>query len=408
MSLEEADRLGIMRQMDLGRIKLKQASREMGVCVKQARRIRKRYLEQGPPGLVSCSRGKPSNRRKPDRMRQTVIDLLKSTYFGFGPTLAAEKLQERDALTLSEETVRKWMIQEGLWHAGKRKACKIYQRRQRRSCFGELIQGDGSPHDWFEGRGPKCTLLQFVDDATSKITSAWFAPTETTEGYLEVLRGHLTRYGRPLALYVDKHSTFRVNQKDPVHSAGITHFGRVCKELGIEIICANSPQAKGRVERKNGVLQDRLIKEMRLKGISSMEEANAYLPEFIKSLNVRFGVEAAKSEDAHRELKNFDRLDTIFAKKEERKLSKNLTFQYGRTLYLVETKTPNRLRHATVEISHLEGHPLRVRHGETVLSYRAWKDTNDEKPIVLNRKEVMASTLSAEERRKPAKHHPWR
>ena len=408
MSIKEADRLGIMRQMDVGKLNLKQAGQAMQVCMKQARRIRKRYLTQGPSGLISCRRGRVSNRRKPDSIRQAVVNLLKTTYAGFGPTLAAEKLKELNALVLSEETIRQWMMQEGLWSLKRRKECRVYQSRQRRSCFGELIQGDGSPYDWFEGRGPKCTLLQFVDDATSKITAARFVPVESTEGYLKILKEHLKKYGRPLAFYVDKHSIFRVNQKDLTHSSGITHFGRVCKELGIEVICAHSPQAKGRVERKNGVLQDRLIKEMRLRRISSIEEGNAYLPTFIEDLNRRFAVDAAEREDAHRALRSSDNLDIIFARREERKLSKNLTFQYEGVLYLINTKTPNRLKHATVDIVHINGEPIQVRHGENVLAYKAWQDVNDERAVILSRKEIAVGALPPRKRRTPAKHHPWR
>lgn len=220
-------------------------------------------------------------------------------------------------ITISAETIRKWLVEEGLWKVKKKREDRVYQRRARRSRFGELLQGDGSPHDWFEGRDKKCTLLQFVDDATSKITAARFVPTETTEGYLEVLKEHLEKYGRPQALYVDKHVTFRVNREEIKKGTGITRFGQIVKELEIELICANSPQAKGRVERKNGVLQDRLIKEMRLKGINNLEEGNGFLAQFIEEMNKRFGKEAENSEDAHRKLRPQDDLKKIFTKKEK-------------------------------------------------------------------------------------------
>ena len=238
------------------------------------------------------------------------------------------------------------MIEEGLWKSKKKKVLKVYQRRERRSRFGAMLQGDGAPHDWFEGRAPKCSFLQFVDDATSKTTAARFVEAEGTEGYLELLKEQLKTYGRPLALYVDNHVTFRVNREEIKKGTGITHFGRVLKEL----ICAHSLQAKGRVERKHGVFQDRLVKEMRLRGISSIEEGNRFLPEFLKEMNLRFGIEAANPEDAHRSLRKRDDLDRIFARREARKLSKNLTFQHRGILYLIQTKTPNRLKHATVEV----------------------------------------------------------
>jgi hypothetical protein len=195
------------------------------------------------------------------------------------------------------------MIEAETLRPKKRKEQKIYQRRTRRSRFGELLQGDGSPHAWFDDRREKCNLVQFVDDATEKTTVAKFVTTETTNGYIEILNEHLKKYGRPLALYVDSHGIFRVTREEIKKGAGITHFGKVLKELDTELICANSPQEEGRAERRNGVLQDRLIKEMRLRGISTMEEGNAFLPGFLADFNKRFRVEAATPEDAHRPLR---------------------------------------------------------------------------------------------------------
>ena len=262
MSLKEAERLSVMQQIDKKILTLKKASEEMDLSLRQTKRVRKRYLKQGKAGLISLKRGKESNRKFCQSFRGKVMSLVRGKYVDFGPTLATEKLERVDGLKLSPETLRKWFIEEGLWKPKRKKEVKVYQRRTRRSRFGELLQGDGSPHDWFEERGERCTLLQFVDDATSKTTMALFVPTETTEGYLELLRAHLLKYGRPMGLYVDKHVIFRVNREELQKGNGITHFGQVLKDLGIELICANSPQAKGRVERKNGFFQDRLIKEM--------------------------------------------------------------------------------------------------------------------------------------------------
>jgi hypothetical protein len=228
------------------------------------------------------------------------------------------------------------MIQEGLWEAKKRKERKIYQRRVCRARFGELLQGDGSRHAWFEDRGDKCTLVIFVDDATSKLTAGRFVPAETTIAYQEILEDHLKKYGRPLGLYVDKHSIFRTSRENSGAKEKETHFGSVLRELDIELICAHSPQAKGRVERANGVLQDRLIKEMRLRGISTIEEGNRYLAIFIKEYNEKFGKEARNKEDAHRPMRKGDNLERLFARRSIRKLSlagyffnkvvRNLTF----------------------------------------------------------------------------------
>lgn len=408
MSIKEAERLGVMRQIDKKKLSIRQGSEQLGISIRQTKRIRKRYLNEGEAGLVSRKRNKPSNRKIPENVRSQMVGLLKMKYVDFGPTLAKEMLSKHDNLKVSVETLRKWMKEEGVWKAKKRKDRKVYQRRQRRSRFGELLQGDGSPHDWFEGRGARCTLLQFVDDATSKTTSALFVDSETTKGYLELLKDHLERYGRPLSLYVDKHSVFRVNREEIKKGVGITHFGRVVKELGIELICAHSPQAKGRVERKNGVMQDRLVKAMRLQGISTMEEANRFLPKFLEELNERFGKEAFSSEDAHRPMRGQDDLLEIFAQKDKRKLSKNLTFQHKGILYLVETKSPNRLKYATVEVFCGDGIATEVRHNGKQLQYKKWEEKLYEKPMVVDVKGLEATNWISRKTSRPSANHPWR
>ena len=310
-------------------------------------------------------------------------------------------------LSVSKETLRQWMMEEGLWKAKAKKERKIFQRRTRRSRFGELLQGDGSHHDWFEGRGEKCVVLIFVDDATSRITAGGFFPGETTEGYEEVLKQHLAAYGRPLGLYTDKHSVFRVNQTGVIKGEAETHFGRVLRELDIKLICAHSPQAKGRVERANGTLQDRLVKEMRLRGISQIDEANEFLPEFIEKYNQKFGKEPMEKEDAHRPLQDPEKLERILAKKTKRKLSKNLTFQYGNELYQIETDSPNRIRKTHVEIIDRRHNPVIVEIEGKKYSYKKWKDVAYRRPPVLDAKELEHSWPTLK-RRKPGKHHPWK
>ena len=286
MSIKEANRLGVMQQIDKKNLSLRQASEELGLSIRHLKRLRKRYRHEGERGLISRRRGQASHNKIPDKVRSKVIEILKDPYWqDWGPTFAGEKLMLIHGIKISDETIRQWMIQEGLWKSRKKSERRVYQRRERRSRFGELLQGDGSHHDWFEGRGEKCCLLIFIDDATSRLTAGLFFPGKTTEGYLEILEQHLKRYGRPLGLYVDKHSIFRVNYKEVSKGEAETHFGRVLRELEIRLICANSPQAKGRVERANETLQDRLVKEMRLQGISDIEEANRFLPRFIEDYN---------------------------------------------------------------------------------------------------------------------------
>ncbi len=246
MSHKELHRLQIIQE---------QAAARIGISIRQVKRLVQRYRNEGPSGLVSHRRGKRPNNSFSTEFRATVISLLKGRYADFGPTFACEKLREIHGLSLSVETLRKWMIEEGLWRERRRKIARIYQRRMRRPSYGELIQIDGSPHDWFENRGPRCTLIVFIDDATSALMALRFVPAETTRAYMETLRGYLNDHGVPLALYSDRHSIFRVN--NPEREGELTQFTRAIKTLGIEPIHANSPQAKGRVERANQTLHYR-------------------------------------------------------------------------------------------------------------------------------------------------------
>jgi hypothetical protein len=389
MSIKEADRLSIMRQIDKKILGLRKASEELGVSIRQAKRIRKRYLSEGERGLVSRHKGKVSPNRIETKLKEAVIRILsREEYTGFGPTLMKEKLRQRHGYYLSDETLRKWMVEVGLWETKKEKLCRVYQRRVRRARFGELLQGDGSRHAWFEERGEECTLVIFVDDATSQLTAGRFVQAETTEAYLWILEVHLKRYGRPLGLYVDKHSIFRVTREVQSKETQ-THFGRVLKELDIELICAHSPQAKGRVERANGILQDRLIKEMRLRKISTIEKANEYLPQFIEEYNTKFGKEARSEEDAHRPMREKDDLERVFARKATRKLSKNLSFQYEGNFYQIQPITKNRHRAIHVDILERPGKPVLIQHGGQEVSYMKW-ESQEHKPRILDSKELEA------------------
>lgn len=408
MSIKEANRLSVMKQVDKRLLTLRKASEELGISLRQTKRIRKRYLLDGEEGLISKHIGKISPNRIDLKLRRNVIKILcREEYGGFGPTFAKEKLQERHGYFLSEETLRKWMIQEGLWKAKAQKERKIYQRRLRRSRFGELLQGDGSDHAWFEDRGERCTVVIFVDDATSKLTAGRFVLAETKEAYQKILEEHLSKYGRPLGLYVDKHSIFRTSRNNSEVKENETHFGRILRELEIELICAHSPQAKGRVERANGTLQDRLIKEMRLRGISTIDEANKYLPTFIEEYNCKFGKEPRDLEDAHRPLRNEDDLETVFAQRITRKLSKSLSFRYEGAIYQMEPSCPNRFRSTYVTILIKPGKPLIVESGGKEYPYTVYEEMTHTKPKELDSKQLAAYWLNGE-KKKHGKHHPWR
>jgi hypothetical protein len=297
------------------------------------------------------------------------------------------------------------MLKEDLWIPKRKKKSKVYQPRQRRGKFGDLIQGDGSRHAWFENRGSECTMVIYVDDATSKITAAKFVPAETTESYQQILKEHLTRYGKPGALYVDKHAIFRTNRDGEVYKD--THFARVLKDLGIELICANSPQAKGRVERIHGTLQDRLIKEMRLEKINNIEKANRFLPKFIEKYNERYGEKPREKKEGHRPLDLSVNFERIFAKRSTRKVSKDLSFSYKGIVYQIDTDSPNRFTKAYVTILDRPGKPILVERGGKGYAYKEWNKGFSQGPKVLDSKELEAYWGTASTR-KPKRNHPWR
>jgi hypothetical protein len=286
----------------------------------------------------------------------------------------AETLLEREGVGVSAEAIRQMRIGLCLWRPKARRAKRVFQIRERRPRFGELIQIDGSPHDWFEGRGPRCTLIVFIDDATNRLTASRFAPSETTRAYLETARAHVLAHGVPLAIYSDRHGIFRVNAKDAQSGDGKTEFGRVAERLGIEPIHARTPQAKGRVEGANQTLQDRLVKEMRLQNVSSIEEANAYLPVFIAGWNKRFGVKPRNEASAHRPwAKTPEALDDALARREERVLSKALTFSSAGTKYCVKTGGPGTaLRGAKVTLHHFADGAMTVHYKDRVLQVTAY------------------------------------
>jgi predicted DNA-binding protein (UPF0251 family) len=292
MSNQEVDRLEVIQLTNEHQLTQEQASERLHLSVRQIKRLAKRYREEGASGLISKHRGKIANNQIPVTVKNKAIALIRETYADFSPTFAHEKLTEQHGLSFSVETLRKWMIEDATWKPKAAKKARIHQSRPRRSSRGELVQIDGSPHLWFEDRGDPCTLIVFIDDATSELRGLHFSPTETTQAYMETLSTYLEQHGRPVSLYSDKHSIFRVNRANC--EGQLTQFSRALKTLDIEAIYANTPQAKGRVERANKTLQDRLVKELRLQDISTIEEANQYLPDFMKQYNQRFAVEPEK------------------------------------------------------------------------------------------------------------------
>lgn len=403
MSDAERERGYLVRQTMEGRLGQREASERLGIGVRQFKRLVRDWKQHGDAGVVSRHRGRPSNNRLSDAVRARIVALLTDKYPDFGPTLAAEKLLELDGITVSAETIRQMQVQLGLWKAKTRRARRVFQVRERRGRFGELIQIDGSPHEWFEKRAPRCTLIVFIDDATSRLTALRFAPAETTQAYLETLRGHVLEHGRPLAFYSDRHGIFRVNAKDAKSGDGKTEFGRVADRLQIVPIHALTPQAKGRVERANQTLQDRLVKEMRLRGIGSMGAANAFAPAFIALWNEKFAVSPSQPTDAHRPwTKTALELDDALARREERVLSKTLTFRAGGTMYCVRTDGPGTaLRGAKVTLHHLRGGGMSVHYKDRILpvtaygSYPVPDPAEDEKTIDVRLDAIVATQAVA-------------
>jgi hypothetical protein len=406
MTLKEADRLSVMKRLEDKEINLKRASEELSLSYKQAYRLRLRYQKEGPLGLISRMRGRASNHRLPDGLIKKALSLIREKYADYGPTLVKEKLEEKYNLRFAKETLRQLMIKEGIWKAKKAKDRKVHPRRTRRSRIGELEQIDGSYEYWFEDRGEKCCLLVCVDDATSSLMELRFCKTETTQDYLQFVRAYVEQYGRPLAFYSDKHSVFRVNNKKNWEGIFSTKFQKALKQLGIELICAHSPQAKGRVERANGVLQDRLIKELREMNISTMEEGNKFLEEFRLKYNKKFAVEPANSANAHRKLLPNQNLEHLCMIEEERILSRDLSFQYKTDLYQIDSEYKHRLYGKRVQIYELNGKIEKVLQNGKELKCSKWREKLNEPTKILDIKEL--ETFWPVICKKPRKQHPWR
>lgn len=412
LSLKEVERLRVVVAVEAGEMSRATAALQLGITHRQLKRVLKRFRLEGPAGLQSRRRGQPSNRRLRIEVRQQALELARTRYVGFGPTLLQEKLVADVGLSLSIESVRQLLIKDHLWRATSRRR-EVHPPRERRPRFGELIQVDGSPHDWFEGRATRCTLIAFIDDATGLITASRFVPTETTAGYFNVLGDHLLRYGRPISLYSDRHSIFLKNDRKGVEIDGDTQFGRALKSLEIEGICANSPQAKGRIERLFLTCQDRLVKEMRLLGIDSMDAGNAYLPQFMDFFQERFMVEPRCLDDAHRPvLQSARALGLILSEQTIRTLSKNLTFQYQRQLYQVEADSHRRrLAGQRIAVCACSDGEIVALHEDQELPYSLGPSKPPAVPV-LDDKTLNAHVDAAVIRRpntpKPTADHPWK
>jgi len=415
MSHKELDRLDVVQHVISKRLTQSQAGHDLGISARQVRRLVCRYRSDGRSGLISRRRGKPAHNRIPHDTRKLAVSLVREHYTDFGPTLASEKLDQLHQLKLSRESLRQLMIGAGLWRGKPRKQKRVFQMRDRRGRFGELVQIDGSPHDWFEGRAAPCTLLVFIDDATSKLLYLRFVPAETTAAYMEALQSYLHTWARPVSFYSDRHSIFRINTEEPVCGNGLTQFGRALETLDIEGIHARTPQAKGRVERANQTLQDRLVKEMRLRGISTLDQGNAFVAEYMAMHNESFAVAPRSQEDAHRKVLHSAReIELILAHQKQRRLSKNLTCQYANSFYQIDSPQQKyTLRNAHVTVCERSTGEIAILHKGKELSYSVFNKAErpsaveDEKSLN-QRVDTACKAQTRRKKWKPGPDHPWR
>lgn len=409
MSDGELSRYDTLLRVERGELRPTDAARLLGVQRRQIYRLLDRLRTAGATGLVSRKRGRPSNRRYADDFRERVVAIVREHYHDFGPTLAREYLAERHDIHLACETLRQIMIEAGIWKDRAARRPRAYQPRHRRDCRGELIQIDGSQHWWFEDRGPRCTLLVYIDDATSELMHLQMVESESTFSYMEATRAYIERHGKPVAFYSDKHSVFR-NAKATAQGDGMTHFGGALDALNIEIICAHSPQAKGRVERANGTLQDRLVKAMRLEGISSIADANAFMASYMARHNARFARPAADSRDLHRPLAPHDDLGAVMVWRERRTVTAALTLHYNKALFILEpTEIARDLARQRVDVCEYPDGKVEIQHEGRSLPYRLFdKMPSVKQPAIVDNKHLDAALVLAKQIQAIAPHHRQR
>jgi transposase len=400
MSIGEIRRLKAVGSTINGHVTQKTVATMLGLSERQVRRLVKDVREQGDRGIIHALRGRPSNRRIPEGTRMLALSLYHARYPDFGPTLATEKLSECDGIKISDETLRRWLIEEGLWKK-RRKRSSYRQWRPRKECFGQMVQMDGSHHDWLEGRGPELVLMAYIDDATNR-TYGRFYDYEGTMPAMDSFKRYVRTYGLPLSVYLDRHTTYKSPRKltewDEVEGTEfLSQFERALKELGVEVIHALSPQAKGRIERLFGVLQDRMVKEMRLEGIKTKEEANVFLKEYLPRYNERFRVCPANEADVHVTLPRQVDLNRYLCVKKQRTIRNDNTIALDGRLYQLEGQGGKKV----VVEERLDGSMLMISKGVSL----KYKEITERSP-----KEVVPKTDARKFNRplKPAKDHPWK
>ena len=396
----ELKRLHVIQKVLERVIRQVEAAEILSLSSRQIRRIIKRIRIEGDKGIIHKSRGRPSNRRIPGKIRDKVIQLYRKQYQDFGPTLASEKLLERNGIGISDETLRMWLIATGDWRKTRRRR-RHRQWRERRRHDGEMVQMDGSHHDWFEGRGPWCVLMGYIDDATGRVFGRFYA-YEGTIPAMDSFKRYIQKYGLPLSVYLDRYKTYKSTAKPTLEDElndeePLSDFERALRELGVEVVHANSPQAKGRIERLFGTLQDRLVKEMRLRGIRTLEEANAFLGEYLPIYNRRFCVSAKERDNLHRPLGRGLDLDAILCTQTERTLRNDFTVAHNRKLYQVEDKVNT----SKVMVQDRMDGSIRITNKNHVLRFREIVERPD-------REKKVAPVMRMRKSYTPSTNHPWR
>jgi transposase len=399
-SQEELKRLHVIQKVLEGIVKQVEAAEILSLSRRQIRRIVKRIRGEGSRGIIHRSRGKPSNRRISYKIKDRVIHLYRTQYKDFGPTLASEKLLERNGIRIHEETLRMWLLGTGDWRKTRRRR-RHRQWRERKQHAGEMVQMDGSHHDWFEGRGSWCVLMGYIDDATGRVFGRFY-DYEGTIPAMESFKRYIKQYGLPLSVYLDRYKTYKSTAKPSIQDElndvePLSDFERALRELGVEVKHANSPQAKGRIERLFGTLQDRLVKEMRLRGVRTIEEANAFLEEYLPIYNRRFSVRPQERDDLHRPLGRGLDLDTILCIKTERTLRNDFTVAHHRKLYQVEDKVNT----SKVMVQDRMDGSIHITHKNRALRFREIT----ERPITEERTSPVRRMRKSST---PPTDHPWR
>jgi hypothetical protein len=403
MSQRERTRMGVMQQIKAQQLTVMAAAGVLALSYRQAKRVWRRYRAEGDAGLVHRGRGRPSNRAKAPSFKRRVLARYRERYPDFGPTLACEHLAQ-EGLRVDHESLRRWLLAAGSWSIGRRRQ-KHRQWRERKPCFGQLVQMDGSHHDWFEGRAEKAVLMVMIDDATSR-TYARFCPQETTRGAFDTFEGYTRRYGLPQGLYVDRDSIYETSREPSVAeqlaaNKPLTQFGRAMQQLGVDLELAYSPQAKGRVERRNGLLQDRLVKELRLAGISDLAAGNRFLEStFLPALNRRFCVQAAQAADVHRGVPRA--LAEVLSWEEERVVQRDWTVAWqGRYFQIERGHEGLGLAGRAVKVRELRDRRVQLVWGGQKLR---WRELAHRPPPAPRPKAAQARIRHT----KPAGAHPWR